>query len=424
MQKLVVHNFGPIQTAELEISRFMVLIGPQASGKSTLTKAVYFFKLLRDELLTFIMDQMDQEKEAKIGDFGRVVRTRFVDFWGSSFHLDNLFLHYRYRDGITLEIALSKPDRYVNPTFSKGFVSGFLNVLRYARSNSPQDAQLNSLANWDEKMFRRRLVEMINDLFGFDHDLFFIPAGRSLVTALSDQIIKVEQRNLEFVIRAFIDHVVRARRFFSKSIEDVIKDHVALSEREVDTEMVYLAQKTIQKILKGSYVASPNMEKLFYDSDRYTQLKHASSGQQEAIWITYLAFLFILQKQRVFVVFEEPEAHLYPEAQREMVRILVLLLQMQGNAGIITTHSPYILSAINNHLYAHRLGQRHPETVGALFSPAEWLNTAETQAFFLDNGILEDIMDDELEQIRNEAIDSASNIINQEYDALFDLDDV
>ncbi|MEM7657450.1 MAG: AAA family ATPase, partial [Bacteroidota bacterium] len=44
MQKIIVRNFGPIREAEVEIKPLTVLIGEQASGKSTIAKLVYFFK--------------------------------------------------------------------------------------------------------------------------------------------------------------------------------------------------------------------------------------------------------------------------------------------------------------------------------------------------------------------------------------------
>ena len=36
--KLIVRNFGPIESATLNLSNVNVFIGPQASGKSTLAK--------------------------------------------------------------------------------------------------------------------------------------------------------------------------------------------------------------------------------------------------------------------------------------------------------------------------------------------------------------------------------------------------
>ena len=46
MQKIVIKNFGPIEDAEIDIKKILVLIGEQASGKSTIAKLIYFLNYL------------------------------------------------------------------------------------------------------------------------------------------------------------------------------------------------------------------------------------------------------------------------------------------------------------------------------------------------------------------------------------------
>ncbi len=44
MPKVVIHKLGPVDHCELEINDFTVFTGPQASGKSTVAKSIFFFK--------------------------------------------------------------------------------------------------------------------------------------------------------------------------------------------------------------------------------------------------------------------------------------------------------------------------------------------------------------------------------------------
>ena len=50
MQKIIIHQLGPVEHCELEINDFMIFTGPQASGKSTIAKSVFFFKNTRETL--------------------------------------------------------------------------------------------------------------------------------------------------------------------------------------------------------------------------------------------------------------------------------------------------------------------------------------------------------------------------------------
>ena len=60
MQKISVKQFMAIKEAEIEFNKALVLIGEQASGKSTLSKLIYFFKSLPQDLLFLIYENDSQ----------------------------------------------------------------------------------------------------------------------------------------------------------------------------------------------------------------------------------------------------------------------------------------------------------------------------------------------------------------------------
>jgi predicted ATPase len=45
-QRFEIRNFGPISNVDLDVSDYMVFIGPNAIGKSTIAKLIYFFHSL------------------------------------------------------------------------------------------------------------------------------------------------------------------------------------------------------------------------------------------------------------------------------------------------------------------------------------------------------------------------------------------
>ena len=50
MHQLIIHKLGPIQHCELSIKKYTILTGYQASGKSTIAKAIYFFRTLKEDI--------------------------------------------------------------------------------------------------------------------------------------------------------------------------------------------------------------------------------------------------------------------------------------------------------------------------------------------------------------------------------------
>ena len=160
------------------------------------------------------------------------------------------------------------------------------------------------------------------------------------------------------------------------------------------------------------------------NESKWVYLKFSSSGQQESLWILMIIFSLILENTKAFLIAEEPEAHLFPAAQREMVNAFALLHNATNGGLFITTHSPYILTSFNNLLYAYKVASEtgKEEEVSKVINRELWINPDEVNAFYVDNGKIEDILDDEFKTIKAEVIDQISNEINKEFDMLLDIE--
>ncbi|MCA9937148.1 MAG: AAA family ATPase [Anaerolineales bacterium] len=113
MQNLTIENFGPIKQAEIEIRSVLVFIGPQASGKSTISKAIYFFKSLRDDLFRYLLDILNGIEEApappgySLSQFGRRARDKFLGIYGPVAHFALMRLYYDYGNGVYVAVVPS-----------------------------------------------------------------------------------------------------------------------------------------------------------------------------------------------------------------------------------------------------------------------------------------------------------------------------
>ncbi len=274
----------------------------------------------------------------------------------------------------------------------------------------------------EKKRFYITIEQTLADIFSDNTDHLFIPAGRSLISMLSEQLSSVHIDKLDDLMKIYLEIVNSLKPQFNKSLSKIILSKETLETEKFDKKTAEHAQKIIENILKGTYISDIDGEKLFYDTNKYVKINFASSGQQEVLWILLMIFLLILDEIKTLTVFEEPEAHLYPETQKEIVDLIALLINTADNTVIITTHSPYVLSSVNNLLYAYSLGQINKSQVSQIINERLWLNPQNTQAFFVEKGKIESIIDAETGLIRTEAIDSASRIINQTFDKLFELD--
>lgn len=188
---------------------------------------------------------------------------------------------------------------------------------------------------------------------------------------------------------------------------------------------VALAYSLVRKVLRGDYVNESDGEKLYYSDREYVKLMYASSGQQEVLWILLLIFIRILEQRKVFLVLEEPEAHLFPSAQKDIIELIALLINSTGSTVFITTHSPYILTSINLSVYSAKVENRISSSTTPIVKKLLRISPNQMDAFIIDNSngfIFNSIKDKDEQLIDATQIDGISNFINQATERIMDLE--
>lgn len=154
--------------------------------------------------------------------------------------------------------------------------------------------------------------------------------------------------------------------------------------------------------------------------------KQAASGFKSvtpiALAIKY--YSTIVRRRRTFLV-EEPEQNLFPETQKALIEYLSSTIKEFGHSMVLTTHSPYILTSLENLMYADRLGNteegKYNEEVNAIVDKKYWINQDDISVYYLGETAI-DLMDRKESLINKEYIDSVSKIVNNVFDQLLDIE--
>lgn len=83
------------------------------------------------------------------------------------------------------------------------------------------------------------------------------------------------------------------------------------------------------------------------------------------------------------LVIDEPEAHLHPESQRHIARVLVRLVRA-GVTVLCTTHSSLILHQLSNHIMVSQAGPQDQHRFG--FTAEDVLKADEVGVFLFAHG--------------------------------------
>ena len=140
-------------------------------------------------------------------------------------------------------------------------------------------------------------------------------------------------------------------------------------------------------------------------------------GMREYPYARRLMFLL-----NIFI--EEPEAHLHPKAQKMLARIIAQAVNTKSKRVIITTHSDYLLSALNNHILLSRLPPERRRELG--YSEREALPPEYVAAYLMridgDKAVVErleisedGIPEDEFAKVSEELLGERSRIYSEIY---------
>jgi len=437
MLHLTVTNFGPIKEFSGDVARVNLLIGPQASGKSTIAKLLYYFQMLPVKLATF-------DPAGSSGNYYnqylKILKSYFLGLFGHVYRQPGLSIVYKftvpdtdYRHSDTYyehKVQITHKQTSSNANYLvirfdrrlKEELENLLDDIVEFRNKDPQRLINSHMSRHQDEEAWKNIQIKVETLFGEQNSSIFIPAGRSLITQLSGQVKNFN--SADPIMDDFLESINGLRPLAGRGLDE-IEEHARQAKllRSSTRTRAELARGEIQKILRGRYAFANGEERIYHDSG-YTKLSVASSGQQESLWVTLTAYIMILEQDPIFAFFEEPEAHLYPESQYAIIRLMALLVNAHpSNRVLITTHSPYVLVSLNNLLTANRLRNKHFPRVQKIIQRQFYLDISELKAYaFSDDGRAHSIIDQKTGLIKAEAIDSASGIMNDEYDRMMDLE--
>ena len=380
---LVIKNLGGISDLKINLNRFVVLVGENQRIIKTvaLVKAIYN-KMCYSKFL---------EAKGVNYDLSALLRNfELADFWREDTVIE---FFVKNKSVIKLENKINKKTK-----------TDFAPKLFFNYDNLEEEAMFGETAIIND--FRQSLPELlkINKNLPFLMDELatnFRKAvnvfGNFKFSTLDLKLYKQKGAFLNEYILEGKNH--KARLNYSSSSEK----NISVMELVCD----YFAKKydfseSIKKAISEAIISGAD----------FTKLEAIAKKLKNNKVKTFLN-LFI----------EEPESNLFPTQQKKVLLYLASLLKAKNKPDImISTHSPYVLTSINNLLFAGELYASKKVDKSKLENiiPQKYsLNPSEFNAYLIKNGEVIDMIDDGL--INADVIDEASTQIMDEFSALVDL---
>jgi len=253
----------------------------------------------------------------------------------------------------------------------------------------------------------------------------FIPAGRTFFADLQSNIFSFLSSN-----KAIDPFLTEFGKLYETMKGITVRSH---SNGDYDKQLKKKIDRMVESILCGKHIQEKGKDFLQLPDGRRTSLSHASSGQQEtlplAVILSEVPFSGGFGNRGFSIFIEEPEAHLFPDAQRSIVQLIAVVFNKSKTPlqFFITTHSPYILTAFNNLMQAGSLEKsvssyEERKKLHKIVPPEQVLDPKAVSAFSLANGTGKNICSKDTGLISPNVIDEVSHVISTEFGSLLEME--
>lgn len=427
--RLIVKDFGPIKFVDLDLRNVNVFIGPQASGKSAVAKIYTIFKAPR-KFLRSSNGELNQKTLNTESSFKEILEEYNIHSFLKSeteIQFDSELHSVHYKDGnLIYTPKLQKKIQELeglNKEFlnnKESIIVGFEdlsdkfiffdirvhNILKLDNNEKYDYGRTKKFNNLTQENFSKiiDIIKAIENNLSTNAALY-IPAERNFINIIKN-----------FSLNLLLNNVPIPKHILSFGAE-LEKSPIT----EIDLN--FLHENLMYKSVNGE-------DRIYTDNNNSIKLTEAASGIQSVLPI----LIPVLHRRttiehRSFVI-EEPELNLFPLAQYELIKYLEssrqeVIWEDYGTIHTYTTHSPYILSALNNLLFANRvktkMRAKAEERVDKIIPTG--INPYYFTAYQICDGNAKPIFNRESGLIDENYIDEASDRMGDDFDALMELVD-
>jgi predicted ATP-dependent endonuclease of OLD family len=411
MRHIIIRNIGAIKNMDINLNKVNVIMGPQSSGKSTIAKVVSFCQWVEKRYM------LDAKFEYKFSDifmnFHRIDKSYFSE--KSLIEYKGEFVHIKYK-GTENEININPikgnidfiNHKNIYIPAERNFVSVIPNLGRYKETN---DNVMNFLYDWFEAK-QEYTAENYFPILNLNVSYHNIEDDIDKII-LNENKKELSLSNASSGLQSLTPLLVLVD-YLSKTI---FKDQI-LSVKENE-----LYKKTAAPFdeLRESI-------KVLLESDDDNRRKEAERLYQEvneAEEKTIKLVNRLIRYHFTQFVIEEPEQNLFPTTQRDLLYFLINIVanQDKDHKLFITTHSPFILYALNNCMMGYNIKDEMPiEEQSNLKSNGAWIDPKLVSIWEIepDSGTLKDIKNEKTGTVDKHYFNRIMNEIMDEYYEMLD----
>ena len=353
MSTITIKNIGPIkEVVKISLNRINVFMGPQSSGKSTIAKIISFCTWVEKDVATSQSLSEYQENKTYFGE-----RLESFHKIKGYFNSDS-YIHYKSEVVDIVweneECSISWVDKYAYKRSKIAYIPSERNmvILPEARKSEFGNTNIRSfLFDWFEA---RKKYSNENNL-----SVLNLGVNYYYVEGSEEDHIRGNNNDAEYDILLSnassglqsITPLIAMIEYLTKWIYDEDTISFEQDERKQRVNRILAVEKVLKPYYDKDDLPIGDIQELVNSFNEKLHEKEEKAVEYFDDYKTISNSLFKTTNSQFII--EEPEQNLFPETQRDLVYyFLQKCLNKEGNRLTLTTHSPYVLYALNNCMMA------------------------------------------------------------------------
>ena len=398
MSTITIRNIGPVKDVTFDLNKVNVIMGPQGSGKSTIAKIISFCTWLNKVHAIkpfWLMENQDIKLLDSLKKYHRLGDEYFSEDSLIEYNGTSISFSYNKDGKKKVSVGLTgsreiKNRKVIYIPAERNFASVIPNLRNYTEDN---DNIQDFIKNWYEA--KRKYNE--------SHSLRILNLGINFYNVENNDIDRLALENGKDIrlqiASSGLQSLVPLVTLFDYIARGIFKESRPMSVEETDQ----LARQINQMIKLRD--ASNNSESKEFDSENLSRLYD---------------LLISKNYSSSTLIIEEPEQNLFPDTQKELIYYMLQLLNEtdRDHSLIMTTHSPYILYALNNCMMGYLVKDYMPDyEKDELKSKNSWINPEFVSVWEIEQGkgTLRPIKNNKTGTISKHYFNAIMNEVMEEY---------
>jgi ABC-type lipoprotein export system ATPase subunit len=401
MTRIEIKNIGPIKNVDFELNKVNILMGPQSSGKSTIAKIISFCQWAEKRYL--LDGDFEYDVNEQLLEFHRLSDNYFSESSVFTYTSDFITISYKgkklkksFRKKRTNKIYKKSKNIYI-PS-ERNFVSVIPNLSKYKETN---DNIMSFVYDW---FTAKRIFNTANNLNILNLDIKFYTKSEN------DSDVLLLKNNKEIQLRegsSGLQSIIPLIVLIEYLTEFIYSRQTSNSVEEKDALKNFLV-KNLSKIIDFNKYSNDLSKIDNLDLDNEDLIKIINSYQRAKSLERYHFTNFII---------EEPEQNLFPTTQRDLINYLFdKMNDDKDHSLLLTTHSPYILYAINNCLMGYNVKNKiKSEEIDEIKNEKSWINPDVVSIWQVQDGTLVSVKDLQTKTVTKHYFNEITKDIMDEY---------